>query len=104
MDVPVHVQSRCWPPPKTDPDVAGGTWEGSSVGSTIDWKMNELLSVRSLQPPFIRFDEGPWSGAVTAGCYMQNLLQPQAFGSPRKAAWEAVYVCRLAHPTIAPLV
>lgn len=81
-----------------------GIWEGSSVGSTYNWKMNELLSVRFLQPPFIRFDEGAWSCAVTAGCYLQNLLQPQALGSSRKAAWEAVYVCRLAHPTIAPLV
>lgn len=50
------------------------------------------------------FDEGPSSGAVKAGGSLQSLLQPQVFGSSRKAAWEAVYVCRLAHPTIAPLV
>lgn len=40
------------------------TWRGSSVGSTNDWKMNELLVVRFLQPPFIRRVQHWWGSNV----------------------------------------
>lgn len=83
-----------------------GTWKGSSVGSTNDWKMNELLSDRFLQPPFILRVQ-LWPSVV--GCCNSWLLSAEfataaSIWFPHKSCLEAVYVCRLAHPTIAPLV
>lgn len=101
VDAGVHVQSRWWRHQKPI-QMWLGDLKDISVESTNDWKMNDLLSVRffgHLLSAECSFDEGPLSGAVTAGCSLQNLLH---LVLSEKTAWEAVYVCRLTHPTIAP--
>lgn len=74
VDVRVHVQSR-WRRHQKRIQMWMGDPEGSSVGSTNDWKMDDLLSLRffgHLLSAERSFDQGPSSGDVTAGCSLQN--------------------------------